>query len=247
MDTENLALVLVGAFVGGFTNGFAGFGTGLVASGLWFYALPAATVPPLVIYGSFLGQLVGLIAVRKSFQWRASTPLLVGGILGVPLGVWVLGLASAELLRLSVGVFLVVYSITQFLRLRTLAVPGRIAPVADGVVGVGGGFLGGFSGLSGPLPLMWLQLKGGTPDSQRAVYQPFNLIVIGLAGTGMFVGGHVNDDVIHIALWCTPVTLGGVLAGLAVYRRVSPEMFKRAVLVLLMVSGAVLTVSTLMP
>jgi hypothetical protein len=68
LDVATLAVVLVGALVAGFTTGFAGFGTGLVASGLWFYALPASMVPPLVILASVAGQIVGLVSGRKSFD-----------------------------------------------------------------------------------------------------------------------------------------------------------------------------------
>ena len=45
-DPASLAFVLIGALLAGFTTGFAGFGTGLVAAGLWFHALPAEMVPP---------------------------------------------------------------------------------------------------------------------------------------------------------------------------------------------------------
>ena len=41
-----------GHFRRGYGYGFAGFGTGLVASGLWLQALPAALVPPLVALNS---------------------------------------------------------------------------------------------------------------------------------------------------------------------------------------------------
>ena len=47
-DPASLAFVLIGALLAGFTTGFAGFGTGLVAAGLWFHALPTEMVPPLV-------------------------------------------------------------------------------------------------------------------------------------------------------------------------------------------------------
>ena len=70
LDVQTLAIVVIGALVAGFTTGFAGFGTGLVASGLWFHALPAAMVPPLVALASVAAQLVGLVTVRKSFAYR---------------------------------------------------------------------------------------------------------------------------------------------------------------------------------
>jgi uncharacterized membrane protein YfcA len=67
LDLSTLAIVIVGALVAGFTTGFAGFWTGLVASGLWFHALPAAMVPPLIALASVTAQIVGLITVRKAF------------------------------------------------------------------------------------------------------------------------------------------------------------------------------------
>jgi uncharacterized membrane protein YfcA len=87
LDFTPLALVMVAALVAGFTTGFAGFGTGLVASGLWLQALPAALVPPLVALNSAAAQIVGLVMVRSAFDWSRAAPYLIGGVIGVPLGV----------------------------------------------------------------------------------------------------------------------------------------------------------------
>src|SRR3546814_7469951 len=89
------------------------------------------------------------------------------------------------MLRLSVGIFLVFYAISQLSGLTRLAIGAWGGRPSDAAVGVGGGILGGFAGLSGPLPLIWLQLRGGPSAEQRAVYQPFNLIVLAIAGAGM--------------------------------------------------------------
>src|SRR3984893_3846768 len=101
-DFPTLAIVVVGSLVAGFTTGFAGFGTGLVASGLWFHALPAAMVPPLVALASVAGQLVGLVTVRRAFDWPRMMPYLVGGAIGIPLGVGALAAVSPFWLRTSV-------------------------------------------------------------------------------------------------------------------------------------------------
>src|SRR5438445_10296896 len=86
-DPFTLAFVIAGALVAGFTTGFAGFGTGLVASGFWFHVLPAAAVPPLVALASVGGQLVGLVTVRNAFDWKRKLPFLVVGAIGIPIGV----------------------------------------------------------------------------------------------------------------------------------------------------------------
>src|SRR5215468_6070070 len=67
LDLPTLTIVVTGAVVAGFITGLAGFGTALVASGLWLHALPATMVPPLVALSSVAAQIVGLITVRKAF------------------------------------------------------------------------------------------------------------------------------------------------------------------------------------
>ena len=243
-EPASLAFVLLGALVAGFTTGFAGFGTGLVASGLWFHALPAPLVPPLVALAAVAAQLVGLVTVRRSFEWGRAAPFLLGGALGVPFGVAALSLASPDTLRLSVGLFLAGYAGFQLFGFARRSARklgnnwgGR---AADGTVGIAGGFLGGFAGLSGALPLVWLQMRGGPSARQRATYQPFNLIVLSLASLGMAISGALDARVLTIAALCLPVTLAGAWLGARLYTGVSEATFRRIVLVLLLGSGVIL-------
>ena len=236
----SLVLVVFGAFIAGFTSGFAGFGTGLVASGLWFHALPATMVPPLVVLTSVAAHIVGLLAVRAAFNWRRAAPYLIGGVFGVPAGVYALSLASPDALKLVIGIFLIGYALAQLAGIARLSVGSWGGRGADAIIGAGGGFLGGFAGLSGPLPLIWLQLRSSGSDRQRAIYQPFNLIVLALAGAGMIVSGQVGFQVASMAVMCLPATLAGAWIGVRSYRGVGEKTFQRVVLVLLLGSGLVL-------
>lgn len=244
-DASTLLIVVVGALVAGFTTGFAGFGTGLVSAGLWFHALPAAMVPPLVALASVVGQTVGLFSVRKAFDWSRAAPYLAGGAIGVPIGVAALTFASPFTLRASVGVFLIVYAGYQLLRRTRREIGSWGGKAADGLIGIVGGILGGFAGLSGALPLVWLQLRGGSSDAQRATYQPFNLAVLALASVVMAVAGQITRDVLWIALYCLPATVIGAWIGAKVYLGVSPHTFQRVVLTLLLASGLILIWQTL--
>ncbi|MGD9670412.1 MAG: sulfite exporter TauE/SafE family protein [Hyphomicrobiaceae bacterium] len=239
-NTAALAMVILGALVAGFTTGFAGFGTGLVASGLWFHALPAPMVPPLVALASVTAQVVGLIAVRKAFNWPRAMPFLLGGLIGVPIGIAALAAASPFILRTSMGAFLVTYAFYQLARRNRREIGSWGGKSADSLIGVGGGFLGGFAGLSGPLPLIWLQLRGGESADQRAIYQPFNLIVLTLASIGMGISGQITANLLGIAMFCLPMTLVGAWMGARTYALVSPRTFQRVVLCLLLVSGCIL-------
>lgn len=245
LDPSALAMVVLGALMAGFTTGFAGFGTGLVASGLWLHALPAAVVPPLVALASIAAQIISLVTVRKAFDWSRAKPYLLGGVIGVPLGVSALSAASPFLLRTSIGAFLVAYAFYQLTHRRKREIGDWGGKAADGTVGVAGGFLGGFAGLSGPIPLIWLQLRGGDSTRQRATYQPFNLIVLTLAAIGMGLGGQITSSVLAIALLILPATLIGAWIGARTYATVSLQTFQRVVLSLLLVSGCLLLAQAL--
>ncbi len=240
-----LAIAILGALLAGFTNGFAGFGTALVASGIWLYVLPAPMVPPLAVLLSVAGQVVSLTTVRHAFDWRQTLPYLAGALVGVPLGIGALAAASPLVIKLAVGSFLIAYSLYQLLQRRSFAIGQWGGKLADGVIGLGGGVLGGFAGLSGPLPLIWLQLRGGPSDRQRATYQPFNLVVLAMASVGMALSRQVTIPVLTMALICFPATFIGALLGARAYVRVSPQTFQRVVLGLLLVSGCVLLASSL--
>jgi uncharacterized membrane protein YfcA len=108
------------------------------------------------------------------------------------------------------------------------------------MVGIGGGFLCGLAGLSGPLPLIWLQLRGGKSNAQRAINQPFNAVVLTLASIGMSISGQITPRLLWIAILCLPATLFGAWTGARVYVGVSAQTFQRVVLCLLLVSGCIL-------
>ncbi len=240
-----VVIAILGALFAGFTSGFAGFGTALVASGIWLYVLPAPMVPPLTVILSVIGQLVSLGTIRHAFDWRHTLPYLAGAVIGVPLGIAALAAASPLLIKLAVGGFLVTYSLYQLLQRKDFTIGRWGGKGADAVIGLGGGVLGGFAGLSGPLPLIWLQLRGGPSDRQRATYQPFNLVVLAMACIGMAFSGQMTFDVLTIALVCFPATLIGALLGARAYASVSPKTFQRVVLALLLFSGFVLLMSSL--
>lgn len=244
-DATALAFVLLGALAAGFISGFAGFGTALIASGFWFHVLPASLVPPLVVLAGVLGQLVGFVKVRRAFEWGRALPYIAPGVLGVPLGVAALAVASPDALRLTVGLFLAAYAAFQLLGLARFAIGGWGGRAADGTVGFVSGALGGFAGLSGALPLVWLQMRGGPSATQRATYQPFNLAILVLAAAAMAVSGQIGAQVLIIAALCLPATLASAWFGARLYGAISEAMFRRVVLVLLLTSGTGLIVQAL--
>lgn len=240
-DPLVLATVVAGALIAGFVNGFAGFGTALIASGFWFLVLPAPMVPPLLVIAAVAGQLVGLIRLHGHLDWRKGHWLISGGLAGVPLGTWLLTLARPESLKLVVGLVLLTYVAAQASRLGALRLNRPGDGWADRLVGFIGGVLGGFGGVSGPPPLVWLQIRGLSGAEARARYQPFNFAVLALAMVTMAVAGKVDGAVLAWSALTVPLSVIGALIGLRAFLGVSEGAFRRAVLVLLLASGMALS------
>ena len=173
------AVVVLGALCGGVVTGLAGFGTGLTALAFWLHVVNPVVAAALVVSCSVVAQVQSLYTVRRAINWSRAWPFLAGGIIGVPLGVASLQIIAPQALKVFLGLFLIGYTgvMLGFRRFPTTAWGGR---VADGIIGLGGGALGGLAGLSGPLPTIWCGLRGWNADAQRAVYQPFNLIILAI-------------------------------------------------------------------
>jgi uncharacterized protein len=234
-----MLVVLAGAFAGGFVSGLAGFGTGLVALGFWLHVVEPAAAATLAAACSVISQAQTMPAIWPSIDRRRVWPMLLAGLLGVPVGTALLARIDMQLFRLCVGLFLLGFSAFMLLGRRQphIAWGGR---VADSAVGFGGGILGGVAGLSGPLPIVWAALRGWGKNERRGVFQAFNFTILAAA-----VLWHIATGLMTVALaWLIVISLPGTVIGVRLghraYRRLSDRHFHVLVLYLLMLSGLTL-------
>lgn len=244
MDTD-LLLVIAGALASGFVTGLAGFGVGLTALGFWLHVMEPIVAGPLVVICSVVGQVRSIAHVRTDISVKRVLPLIVGGVVGLPLGVYLLNHVSGQDLKIGLGAFLIAYSVFG-LTVRVGPLFTNAGPLSDGGVGFGGGIFGGIAGLSGPLATIWCGLRGWTKDVQRATYQTYNLVILTLALAAYATQGLLTHEVGFLTLASIPGFLLGVQLGLMAYKRVDEEGFRKLVLVLLLVSGVSLVVNNVL-
>jgi uncharacterized membrane protein YfcA len=236
MDVIALALYVAATFLGGFTSGLTGFAAGLVVSGVWLHVLtPLQTAVLIAAYG-VVNQAYGIWKVRHALRWRRILPFVVGGALGVPLGAYVLAYIDPAHLRVGVGVMLILYSAYNLAR-PTLKPVTSNAPT-DVAVGLLNGLLGGLTGLGGVISTVWVQLGGGPKDAQRAVFQPVLFLTMTMATLTFAASGYLlNFDILKLFLVGLPALLLGLWIGVRLYGRLDDAAFRKAILILLLVSG----------
>jgi uncharacterized membrane protein YfcA len=113
MGLEQVALLVAGALIGGIVNGLTGFGTALTALGIWMLAIPPTAAASLAIICSIVSQLQTLHLVWRTIDWKRVLFFVVPGLVGVPLGTWLLPHIEPRLFKLGIGFFLIVKRIAD--------------------------------------------------------------------------------------------------------------------------------------
>jgi hypothetical protein len=236
--------IVAGTCVGGFVSGIAGFAFGLVSLTFWVWAIEPQFLAPMVVFGSLVAQTLSLSAVSRSLHWKKLAPFLIGGVIGLPVGVTLLGMVNIFLFRLIVGVILIVYCSSMLLaaNVKPVAAGGRLA---DALAGVVGGTMGGLAGLAGPAPTLWCTIRGWDKDTQRAIFQSFNLVMAAVALAMYWAHGILTPAVGKVFALMLPAIVVPTFLGARLYKRINAVVFRRLVLLLLLFSGVVLLVSTL--
>jgi uncharacterized membrane protein YfcA len=239
MGLEQVAIVLAGALAGGVVNGLTGFGTAITALGIWVYGIPPAAAASLSIICAAVSQTQTLHLIWRSIQWKRALCFIIPGAIGVPIGTLFLPHVDPKLFKFGLGLFLVIYPAYVLLRRRHIehAWGGE---VADGVVGFGGGILGGLTGLSGVLPVIWTDVRGWSKEQRRAIVQFFNLAILSLALVTHAVSGMLTRQIGLDAMVALPATIGGAWFGAFIYRRLADHSYQRIIMMLLVISGMML-------
>lgn len=235
--------IVIGSVLAAFVQGLAGFGFGMVSLAIWSWVIEPSLAVPVVVFGSLLGQLLAVGSLRQGFSWRRLQPFLIGGIVGVPTGLWLLTILDPLLFKFGVGLLLAVYCSVMLCLARMPRIK-RGGRKADGLIGWVGGAMGGFGGLPGPVPTLWCTLRGWPKDQQRNVFQAFNLFMHMLTLAAFTANGMITTEILWLFALVGPVMLIPSLVGIRLYRRFSDSSFKIVVLGLLTISGVMLLVST---
>ena len=243
--STDIALLLLGALLGGFTNGLTGFGTALTAVPIWIQIMPPPLAAALGAAAGITGQVQTIRYIWHAIEWRRVTTFVIPGLIGVPIGTWLLPSIDVRQFKLGVGAILVLYCGFQLLsaRLARTGISTRGGPIADMAVGLGGGVMSGIAGLSGPLPIIWATFKPWSRDEKRALFQTFNFTILLATLISSAAAGLLPRAFWISLLLCVPATLIGVRLGGFVYRRLDDRRFDRVVVSLLFATGAGLIIA----
>ena len=234
-------LLSAAVFLGAFVSGFAGFAFSAVAGGILLHTLLPIEAVPLMMACSVGVQATNLWTLRRDIEWKQSLVLVLGGILGVPIAVWLLQTTDARTFREVFGLAVAFYAGYMLFR-PGIADVRLMNPSRNALIGFGGGLIGGLTAMPGALPTIWCDMHGVPKNQQRGMVQPFIAAMQVFALALMLIRHDLSAGVLANLLLSIPALIAGSVLGLLAFRNVSEQIFRRIILAVQLLSGLLLVV-----
>jgi hypothetical protein len=241
MNGANQFLIILVIFLAVFTQSLSGFGVALIAMALLPGLLTVQIATPLVALVAISIEVFLLIRYRQTLDLHAVRPIALASLAGIPLGVWLLKGAGEAALLTMLGIVIAGYALYALLRFR---LPELRHPAWAWGVGFLAGVLGGAYNVSGPPVIIYSDCRRWSPAEFKSNLQGFFVVSSSFVVLVHAIGGNLTPVVWRTYLWVLPAMALGILAGTSLDRFLNPIAFRKIVLVLLVIMGIRLMLSS---
>jgi uncharacterized membrane protein YfcA len=232
MDQAVVAAVVL---VASFTQGLTGFGAALVVMPLLSPVLGPRTAAPFMALVAAGLQVVLIARYHRAVNWGAVWRLSLPALLATPVGVYGLRVLDERLTLSVLAAVVIGYAVYGLAGPR---LPGARHAAWPYAAGFAGGLLGGAYNTNGPPVVVYGHCRRWSPAEFKGTLTLFFTINgAGILASHAATGGFTPAVWEHF-LWALPALAVGVVAGVALDRRVNAARFRTLVLVLLLLLGA---------
>ena len=222
------------ALLAAFTQSLTGFGSALVSMAVLPGLIGIRTAAPLVALITVTIDGVLLARYRQALNLRAIWRLVAALVLGVPLGILVLRRVEERFVLAILGAVIAGYALYALLSPR---LPRLEHPAWAYGFGFLAGVLGGAYNTSGPPVVIFGNCQRWPPSEFKGNLQGFFLVNDLLVIAGHALSQNLTPLVLRDYLIVLPALIVGLFVGGRLDRRLDPALFRKIVLVLLVVMG----------
>ena len=239
LEAQIIIVVVLGSFIAATISSVLGFGIGLAAGPILLIVLdPTTTVILLNTIGTGIALLI-VIQTKDRLNSKEMFQISAAGLIGMPVGLYLLGLYSVEAGRIVIlGLVILLSLILSVDRWISLNIPKQLGPPLAFIVSA----LVVSSAIGGPLIALYLMNRKRDVIEIRAGLAVFFLIVMGSSVAGYAISGLFTKDLmLLIGLSAIPVCIG-FKTGVFLLRRIDYQRFRRVALILIIVSSIFLII-----
>lgn len=221
-----LAVALI-LFLATFVQSSIGFGLALVAMPLLVTILGIQVAAPMVAVVAMIAEVVILARYREAFDFKIVMHLVIGAIVGIPIGIFAVRTLDGAIVTRALGVLVLGYA------LYALAAPALPALAWRGweyLFGFFAGVLGGAYNTGGPPVVIYGNCRRWPPEEFKSDLQGFFLVTGLVVFASHALSGNLTSAVWQNVLYALPGMALGLVAGFLLSKRIRPELFHRLVL-----------------
>lgn len=237
LPLADLALCVLALFAAGTVKGVTGLGIPLVSVPVMSLVVEPVSAAAVIVIPSVLANIVQLRDGGPALaHLRRHRMLVLGLLLGVPVGSWWLATGSTSIVQALLAVL-----VLGFVALRVaqpqLTLPARHEARVGMVAGLAGGVVGGMTVLFGPVVITYLAaLRLGRDEFIGAISNVYLICTVGLMLAYLAVGVLDGERLLASAAAVAPV-LAGVGIGRRLRQHIEQGLFERGLLAMLGVIG----------
>ena len=231
-DTTLLASAVI--FAGCFTQSVSGFGVALVTMALLPSLIGLQAATPLVALVALTLEAIMLLRYHESLQIKSILGLLGASLITIPVGVIYLHRLDENVALFVLGLVLTLYALYALIGFR---LPELKHPIWAWTFGVASGLLGGAYNISGPPVIVYGNCRKWLPAEFKSNLAGFFLVGSLVIVSTHWVSGNITPNVIALFLKTLPALLLGFILSQYFDRWLNPNIFRRVVLILLVILG----------
>jgi len=228
--TPATALFMACAFaVAAFVRGYSGFGfSALVVSASALVTNPLNFVA-VVMFCEFAMTFQQWSGVWRAVDWRRVITLMIGAVVGLPLGLWALTGVGVDAARAVVALYVLAMCGVMLMGWRITRPQGEAGHLA---VGLASG-LANAPGMGGLPVATYFTAQGMGAATFRATLIAYFAALDLYSAPVMWAHGMVSLDTIYAAALSAPIIAAGTWAGGRHFLRTDPQDFRRFAILLL--------------
>ncbi len=221
----------------GFIQGMTGFGSALVAIPLLTLFLDIKSAVPLCMLNSLVITTFLSLKMRQHLDRKKITPLCLAAVPGIIVGSTLLKHVSSTVIRISMGILLIVYSLYS---LFSKPKPRKLHKAWSYVAGFTSGAIGAAFSAGGPPTIIYTTLNGWTKDEIKATLSGFFLFNSYLTASAHAVSGLTTLQVFSFFLASAPFVLLGTVLGSICYGRIPRALYLQLIFAFLVLMGTMM-------
>ncbi len=229
-DLLQTALAAGIVFLAAIVRGYSGFGFSLLAiTALSLIFAPAQVIPSIFML-EVAASLHMLPAIWRDVHWRSLLPLILGSLIGTPVGVYALANWPQKPMTLALSVFVLVATLLLWRGFALKSMPSAPATLAAGTAA---GMANGAFGIGGPPVILFYFASPAGHAAGRASLVAYFMIT-DLIGLGFLSReGLVNAQSLVLTVVFLPALVAGVWLGTRSFKTADPARFRNIVLLIL--------------